>query len=93
MLTRCLAIEWGPEGLRVNAVVPGPIEGTEGMARLAPSDGARAAISRGVPLRRLGKPDDVARACHFLASDAAAYVSGAILPADGGWLQAGVRLG
>jgi NAD(P)-dependent dehydrogenase (short-subunit alcohol dehydrogenase family) len=93
MLTRCLAIEWGPEGLRVNAVVPGPIEGTEGMARLAPSDGARAAISRGVPLRRLGTPDDVARACLFLASDAAAYVSGAILPADGGWLQAGVRLG
>jgi NAD(P)-dependent dehydrogenase (short-subunit alcohol dehydrogenase family) len=38
-------------------------------------------------------PDDVARACLFLASDAAAYVSGVILPADGGWLQAGVRIG
>ena len=54
---------------------------------------ARAAIARGVPLRRLGNPDDVARACLFLASDAAAYVSGAILPADGGWLQAGIRIG
>ena len=38
MVTRCLAIEWGPEGLRVNGVVPGPIDGTEGMARLAPTD-------------------------------------------------------
>ena len=93
MVTRCLAIEWGPEGLRVNGVVPGPIEGTEGMARLAPTDAARAAIARGVPLRRLGSPDDVARACLFLASDAGAYVSGAILPADGGWLQAGIRIG
>lgn len=93
MLTRCLAIEWGPEGLRVNGVVPGPIEGTEGMARLAPSEGARAAIAKGVPLGRLGSPDDVARACLYLASDAAGYVSGAILPADGGWLQAGIRLG
>ncbi len=93
MLTRCLAIEWGPEGLRVNAVVPGPIDGTEGMARLAPSDAARAAVARGVPLRRLGTPEDVARACLFLGSEAASYVSGAILPADGGWLQAGVRLG
>ncbi len=93
MITRCLAIEWGPEGLRVNGVIPGPIDGTEGMARLAPSEAARAAIARGVPLRRLGTPDDVARACLYLASDAAAYVSGAILPADGGWLQAGIRLG
>jgi NAD(P)-dependent dehydrogenase (short-subunit alcohol dehydrogenase family) len=93
MVTRCLAIEWGPEGLRVNGVIPGPIEGTEGMARLAPTDAARAAIARGVPLRRLGSPDDVARVCLFLASDAAAYVSGAILPADGGWLQAGIRIG
>ncbi len=93
MVTRCLAIEWGPEGLRVNGVIPGPIDGTEGMARLAPTDAARAAIAKGVPLRRLGSPDDVARACLFLASDAAAYVSGAILPADGGWLQAGIRIG
>jgi NAD(P)-dependent dehydrogenase (short-subunit alcohol dehydrogenase family) len=93
MVTRCLAIEWGPEGLRVNGVIPGPIDGTEGMARLAPSDAARAAIAKGVPLRRFGSPDDVARVCLFLASDAAAYVSGAIVPADGGWLQAGIRIG
>jgi NAD(P)-dependent dehydrogenase (short-subunit alcohol dehydrogenase family) len=92
MVTRCLAIEWAPEGLRVNGVVPGPIEGTEGMARLAPTDAARRAIAQGVPQRRLGTPDDVARACLFLGSDAAAYVNGAILPADGGWMLAGARM-
>ena len=48
MVTRCLAIEWGPEGLRVNGVVPGPIDGTEGMARLAPRRGrARRVAARG----------------------------------------------
>ena len=46
MVTRCLAIEWGPEGLRVNGVVPGPIDGTEGMARLAPTEAIRAADRR-----------------------------------------------
>jgi NAD(P)-dependent dehydrogenase (short-subunit alcohol dehydrogenase family) len=92
MVTRCLAIEWAPEGLRVNGVIPGPIEGTEGMARLAPTDAARAAIAAGVPQRRLGTPGDVAQACLFLGSDAAAYVNGAILPADGGWMLTGARM-
>lgn len=93
MVTRCLAIEWGPEGLRVNAVVPGPIQGTEGMARLAPTAQAQARVAAGVPLGRLGDPGDVAGACLFLGSEAAAYVTGAILPADGGWMQTGARMG
>ena len=93
MVTRCLAIEWGPEGLRVNGVVPGPIEGTEGMARLAPSPEARNAVARSVPLNRLGTPGDVAQACLFLGSEAAAYVNGTILGADGGWMLTGARLG
>jgi NAD(P)-dependent dehydrogenase (short-subunit alcohol dehydrogenase family) len=92
MLTKTLCIEWGPKGIRVNSVIPGPIDGTEGMARLAPDEGARKAVTSSVPLRRMGTPDDVAQACLFLASDAGRYVSGAILPADGGWLAAGVRL-
>jgi NAD(P)-dependent dehydrogenase (short-subunit alcohol dehydrogenase family) len=92
MVTRCLAIEWGPEGLRVNAVVPGPIEGTEGMARLTPTPEARDRAAASVPLRRLGEPGDVAAVCLFLGSDAARYVSGVILPADGGWILNGAPM-
>ena len=93
MVTKCLALEWAPEGLRVNGVVPGPIDGTEGMARLAPGEKARGMVARSVPQRRLGTPGDVARACLFLGSEAAGYVNGAILGADGGWSVAGASLG
>jgi NAD(P)-dependent dehydrogenase (short-subunit alcohol dehydrogenase family) len=92
MVTRCLAIEWGPEGLRVNSVIPGPIEGTEGMARLAPDEAARARVARSVPMQRLGTPADVAAVCLFLGSRAAGYVNGAILSADGGWTLTGAKL-
>ena len=85
MITRTLAIEWGREGVRVNSVSPGPIDGTEGMERLAPTPEAKAASARAVPLGRLGTVDDVADVCLFLASDHARYVSGVVLPADGGW--------
>lgn len=93
MVTRCLAIEWGPEGLRVNAVVPGPIDGTEGMARLAPTEAMREAVTAAVPMRRFGTPGDVADACLWLGSDAAAYVTGTIVFADGGWTQRGAPIG
>jgi len=93
MVTRCLAIEWGREGLRVNAVVPGPIDGTEGMARLAPTPEARARMEASVPMKRMGDPGDVAAACLFLGSDAARYVNGVILPADGGWILGGAPMG
>ena len=92
MITRTLAIEWGPEGVRVNSVIPGPIDGTEGMARLAATPQARAAVIDSVPLRRMGTPEDIADVCLFLASDAARYISGAVIPVDGGWLAAGARL-
>jgi NAD(P)-dependent dehydrogenase (short-subunit alcohol dehydrogenase family) len=92
MVTRCLAIEWGPEGLRVNGVVPGPIAGTEGMARLAPTPEAQDRVTREVPLRRWGTPDDVARACLFLGSEAAGYVNGVVVAADGGWSVTGARI-
>jgi NAD(P)-dependent dehydrogenase (short-subunit alcohol dehydrogenase family) len=92
MITRTLAIEWGPEGVRVNSVVPGPIDGTEGMARLTPDKASRASLTRQVPLRRYGTTDDVAQLCLFLASDAAAYISGAIIPVDGGWTANGAHM-
>ncbi len=93
MVTRTLAIEWGPQGIRINSVIPGPIDGTEGMARLAPDEASRETVVRAVPMRRMGTPRDIADACLFLASDAARYVSGAILPVDGGWSVAGARMG
>ncbi|MGD1869643.1 MAG: SDR family oxidoreductase [Neomegalonema sp.] len=92
MLTKCLALEWGPAGVRGNAISPGPIDNTEGMDRLAPSEEAKAAVTKSVPLRRHGQAEEIGQACLWLASDAAAYVSGAILPVDGGWLAAGVPL-
>jgi len=84
MITRTLAIEWGPEGVRVNSVVPGPIDDTEGMRRLAPDENAREKVKRGVPMKRLGIKDDIADLVLFLCTPAAGYIHGAILVCDGG---------
>lgn len=91
MLTRSLAVEWGPEGVRVNAIVPGPIIGTEGMARLAPDAEVRESWERTNPLRRFGTGGDVANVALFLCSDAASYVNGAIIYCDGGQVLSGGR--
>ena len=87
MITRTLALEWGAAGVRVNSIVPGPIDGTEGMARLAPTEKARAQVTAGVPLGRFGTPADIAHACLFLGSEFGSYVTGIIMPVDGGWAQ------
>lgn len=89
MITRTLALEWGVEGIRINSVIPGPIDGTEGMRRLAPTPEIHDACRNSVPLRRMGVPEDVANACLFLASPLASYVHGVVLPVDGGWLLGG----
>jgi NAD(P)-dependent dehydrogenase (short-subunit alcohol dehydrogenase family) len=82
-LTKSLAVEWAPK-VRVNAVSPGPIDGTEGMKRLGDDLGLRPAVEKGVPMGRMGQPDEVAQACVFLASAASSYVTGACLVVDGG---------
>jgi NAD(P)-dependent dehydrogenase (short-subunit alcohol dehydrogenase family) len=92
MLTRVLAIEWGRDGVRVNGVVPGPIEGTEGMHRLAPTPQARDQVLQTVPAGRWGSPGDVADVCLFLASPLASYVTGVVLPVDGGWSLGGAGM-
>ena len=61
MITRTLALEWGGEGIRINSVIPGPIDGTEGMKRLAPTEAVRHAVVNSVPLKRMGTPQDIAR--------------------------------
>lgn len=83
-LTRTLAAEWGPEGIRVNAIAPGFIE-TE-MMRSGFSTGLlnEEYMTRRIPLRRLGRPDEIAEVASFLASDAASYINGACIPVDGG---------
>ena len=89
MLTKTLAIEWGSKGIRINSIVPGPIAGTEGFARLAPTAELQAHVAKGVPLRRNGQCDDIANAALFLASDMASYITGTVLPVDGGWSLGG----
>ena len=89
MLTRTLALEWGPMGIRVNSISPGPIADTEGMRRLAPTEKILELTKRSVPLQRLGQASEIGNAAMFLASDAGAYVSGVVLPVDGGWSVAG----
>jgi NAD(P)-dependent dehydrogenase (short-subunit alcohol dehydrogenase family) len=88
MLVKCLALEWGPTGVRVNALSPGPVAGTEGMRRLTPTPEAEHRMMMKVPLRRYATREEIARAALFLLSDDASYVNGAILDCDGG-LMAG----
>ncbi len=82
-LTKSLAVEFAPS-IRVNAVSPGPIGGTEGMKRLAEDFGLGDAVDESVPLKRHGSVDEVASACLFLSGPAASYVTGVCLPVDGG---------
>jgi NAD(P)-dependent dehydrogenase (short-subunit alcohol dehydrogenase family) len=91
MLTKSLAVEWGAEGIRVNGIVPGPIDGTEGIARLAPTDAIRAEWSEVNPMRRFGSGREVANVALFLSSDAASYVNGTIVYCDGGQVLASAR--
>jgi NAD(P)-dependent dehydrogenase (short-subunit alcohol dehydrogenase family) len=85
MLSKDLALEWGRANVRVNTVVPGPTEDTEGMRRLAPPDAeTQARMKRAVPLGRWGKIEEIADAVLFLVSPAAAYVTAATLFVDGG---------
>ena len=82
-LVRVLALEWGPD-VRVNGISPGPIAGTEGMARLAPARETREAHFERIALKRWGEVEEIGEAAVFLCSSAAAYITGTIIDVDGG---------
>lgn len=84
MLTKCLALEWGAHGIRVNGVSPGPIAGTEGLARLTGDGDLADRVQAALALPDFGRGSDVGDAVAFLCSDAASYVTGTILDCDGG---------
>lgn len=84
MLVKCLALEWGAKGVRVNAVSPGPIAGTEGLARLSATPEIETAVRNNTALKAFGDVSDIARAVAYLGSPDARYVTGTILDCDGG---------
>jgi 3-oxoacyl-[acyl-carrier protein] reductase len=91
MVAKTLADELGPRGVRVNGLLPGRV-GTERVAELDAATGdpeaARQAVLRTIPLGRYGEPEEFGRAAAFLLSPAASFVSGVMLPVDGGMLRA-----
>ena len=84
-LTKALANEWAASGVTVNAIAPGYMA-TDNTAALRADTEREASISARIPAGRWGTPDDLQGSFVFLASDAAAYVTGTVLPVDGGWL-------
>lgn len=83
-LTRVLAADWGPRGIRVNCICPGGVD-TPMIAEILRDSGGSEALSQGAPLGRIAQPEEIASVALFLACDASSYVTGAILPVDGGW--------
>ncbi len=88
MMMKNLALEWGHHGIRANSIVPGPIEGTEGMKRLSTPE-AKATLIDAVPMRRMGSVDDIGQTAAFLASPLASYITGCVVVCDGGSNLAG----
>jgi NAD(P)-dependent dehydrogenase (short-subunit alcohol dehydrogenase family) len=84
MLTRQLALELAYKNIRVNALAPGIVK-TDFNRDIWGNPEAERQISLGVPLGRLAEPEDIARAAVFLASDDSSYITGAVIPVDGGW--------
>jgi meso-butanediol dehydrogenase/(S,S)-butanediol dehydrogenase/diacetyl reductase len=83
-LTRSLAVRYGPSGIRVNAIAPGSLRTPAWEQRVARDQDVFERVARWYPLGRVGEPEDVVGAALFLASEEAAWITGAVLPVDGG---------
>ncbi|EGW30726.1 uncharacterized protein SPAPADRAFT_141696 [Spathaspora passalidarum NRRL Y-27907] len=90
-LSNALAVEFGPLGIRSNCIAPGAIDGTEGMARLAPPS-ATPFVNK-IPLQRMGTTEDIADNTVYLFSPAASYITGTISVVDGAWWHIGGVMG
>lgn len=89
-LVRSLAMEWGPDGVRVNGIAPGTVE-TEMLRQMV--DSGRVSLDGylgRIPMGRIGRPAEIGEAVAFLVSPRASYVSGVVLPVDGGWASGGL---
>lgn len=84
-LTKTMACEFAARGLRVNCVAPGFIEAPMADEMFADKKTNRDAIEKRLPMHRFGAPEEIANAVAFLVSDAASYITGVVLPVDGGW--------
>jgi 2-deoxy-D-gluconate 3-dehydrogenase len=84
-ITRLLACEWAAKGINVNAVAPGYVVSNNTAALRADEERSAAIMSR-IPAGRWGEPSDIAGAVVFLLAPASAYMHGAVIPVDGGWL-------
>ncbi len=90
-LAKNLALEWGQDGIRVNIVVPGPIEGTEGVKRLT-DEKQKQMLLQLIPLKRLGQAEEIGQVAVFLSSPMAAYITGSQVVCDGGMNLSGSAL-
>ena len=88
-LVRTLAIEWGPHNVRVNAISPGYVETDMVLGLVQRGTLNMDKMKARTPLPRLGRPQDIAAMCAFLASPGASWINGAVIPVDGGWMANG----
>lgn len=88
-LTRQMAVELAEHGVTANAIAPGPVDTP--MTRVLHSPEFRQSYTDAIPMNRYGTPEEVAAAVSYLASDGAAYVTGIVIPIDGGFLASGAR--
>ncbi|MBZ5514196.1 MAG: glucose 1-dehydrogenase [Acidobacteriia bacterium] len=91
-ITRCLAAEWAKDNITVNSIAPGVFE-TALNVRIIHEPGRKASIMAHTPMRRFGNLEEIKGAAIFLASDSASFVTGAMIPVDGGFLAQGIGEG